>query len=215
MLKKSQSVVSSASHELNNPVTAIQGECEITLMKSRSQEEYVEALTRISVESKRLSHLIKNLLFLSRQEELLRNSLEDIDLEVLLKDVAEENERIQLFINTDDSNGYLVIANYYLMNIAIRNIIENACKYSEKEINIYLKKKDGRIILEIKDFGIGIPENEITNVFQSFYRATNTRNYHGQGIGLSLSIKILSAFGAKMEIESKVNDYTRVSVIYT
>ena len=63
-----KSFISNASHELNNPITAIQGECEITLLKERSSHEYIESLQRISMESKRISQLIKQLLFMSRQE---------------------------------------------------------------------------------------------------------------------------------------------------
>ena len=64
--KAEKSFVSHASHELNNPITAIQGECEISLLKERSTGEYIESLQRISSESKRLSSLIRHLLFLSR-----------------------------------------------------------------------------------------------------------------------------------------------------
>lgn len=67
--KAEKSFVSHASHELNNPITAIQGECEISLLKERSTGEYIEALQRISSESKRISNLIRHLLFLSRQDE--------------------------------------------------------------------------------------------------------------------------------------------------
>lgn len=61
--KSEKSFVSNASHELNNPLTAIQGECEIALLKERSTSEYMDSLERISVESKRISLLIKSLLF--------------------------------------------------------------------------------------------------------------------------------------------------------
>ena len=66
-LQSEKSFISNASHELNNPITAIQGECEITLLKERSPEEYNESLQPIAIDSKLMSQLTKQLLFLSRQ----------------------------------------------------------------------------------------------------------------------------------------------------
>lgn len=214
--KSEKSFVSSASHELNNPLTAIQGECEISLLKERSPQEYIKALNRISDESKRISLLIKSLLFLSHQdEELLKNNMEDVDLAELLIILCAENERMQ-FSNTFQKESLPVVrANLHLLKIAIRNILNNACKYSgEQPVAVRLYPKEGSTILEIEDKGIGIPEDEIQLIFQAFYRATNTREYSGHGIGLGLSLKILSIYGARMEILSKLNTYTRVLITF-
>ena len=138
--KAEKSFVSHASHELNNPITAIQGECEISLLKERSTGEYVEALQRISSESKRLSNLIRHLLFLSRQdEELLKTNIEEISLQDMLTDLTADNDRIRL--HTRESGAPATIqANSYLLKIALKNIIDNACKYSEKEVDIILSR---------------------------------------------------------------------------
>ncbi|MFR3550205.1 MAG: sensor histidine kinase, partial [Coprobacter sp.] len=69
-------------------------------------------------------------------------------------------------------------------------------------------------IIEITDHGIGIPQEEINHIFQSFYRASNAREYPGYGIGLSLSLKILSYYGGKVEISSELNKYTTFSIIF-
>ena len=214
--KSEKSFVSSASHELNNPLTAIQGECEISLLKERSPQEYIKALNRISDESKRISLLIKSLLFLSHQdEELLKNNMEEVDLAELLIILCAENERMQFSNTFQKENLPVVRANLHLLKIAIRNILNNACKYSGKQpVAVRLYPKEGNTILEIEDKGIGIPEDEIQLIFQAFYRATNTREYSGHGIGLGLSLKILSIYGARMEILSKLNTYTRVLIIF-
>ena len=90
-----------------------------------------------------------------------------------------------------------------MLKIALKNIIDNACKYSEKEVDITLNRKDQHLVLEIKDQGIGIPPEEIEHIFQSFYRGSNTHDYAGQGIGLSLTLKIVSAYNARLEISSE------------
>jgi signal transduction histidine kinase len=212
--KAEKSFVSHASHELNNPITAIQGECEISLLKERSTGEYVEALQRISSESKRLSNLIRHLLFLSRQdEELLKNNMEEIPLQDMLTDLTTGNARIRLHIQESGTQA-AVQANPYLLKIALKNIIDNACKYSEKEVDITLSRINQQVVIEIEDRGIGIPQEEIEHIFQSFYRGSNTHDYAGQGIGLSLTMKIISAYNGKLEISSEIEKGTKVRVIF-
>ena len=212
--KAEKSFVSHASHELNNPITAIQGECEISLLKERSTGEYIEALQRISSESKRISNLIRHLLFLSRQdEELIKSNMEAMSLPDMLNDLIKMNERIRLQYQ-ETGKAATVKANPYLLKIALKNIIDNACKYSEKEVDITLSQKDQHLVLEIKDQGIGIPPEEIEHIFQSFYRGSNTRDYAGQGIGLSLTLKIISAYHGKLDISSEIEKGTKVRVIF-
>ena len=212
--KAEKSFVSHASHELNNPITAIQGECEISLLKERSTGEYIESLQRISSESKRLSSLIRHLLFLSRQEEeLLKNNVEEIILSDILKELTGSNERIRLHLEATEQQA-VVKANPYLLKIALKNIIDNACKYSDKEVNVALYREQQQVILEVEDQGIGIPQEEIEHIFQSFYRGSNTRDYAGQGIGLSLTLKIISAYHAKLDISSEIEKGTKVRVIF-
>ena len=214
--RSEKSFVNSASHELNNPLTAIQGECEISLMKERSTTEYIESLQRISTESKRLSMLIKHLLFLSRQEEdILKNAREEIDLEFLLQDISIDNPRMNFSCALSEKDGCFVNANFYLLKVALKNLVDNACKYSEGVVNVSLVVDHGKTMVEITDRGIGIPADEIQHIFQSFYRASNTRDFEGQGIGLSLSMKILSVYGGKITIDSEVNKYTCVRVIFS
>ena len=212
--KAEKSFVSHASHELNNPITAIQGECEISLLKERSTGEYVEALQRISSESKRLSNLIRHLLFLSRQdEELLKTNIEEISLQDMLTDLTADNDRIRL--HTRESGAPAAVqANSYLLKIALKNIIDTACKYSEKEVDIILSRINRQVVIEIEDRGIGIPQEEIEHIFQSFYRGSNTHDYAGQGIGLSLTMKIISAYHGKLEISSEIEKGTKVRVIF-
>lgn len=212
--KAEKSFVSHASHELNNPITAIQGECEISLLKERSTGEYVEALQRISSESKRLSNLIRHLLFLSRQdEELLKTNIEEISLQDMLTDLTADNDRIRLHTRGSGAPA-AVQANSYLLKIALKNIIDNACKYSEKEVDIILSRINQQVVIEIEDRGIGIPQEEIEHIFQSFYRGSNTHDYAGQGIGLSLTMKIISAYHGKLEISSEIEKGTKIRVIF-
>ena len=210
-----KSFISNASHELNNPLTAIQGECEISLLKERSTAEYVESLQRISVESKRVVQLIKHLLFLSRQDsELLKGNRERVDLAVLLNDLCLQYPQVALKTEASEGGTACITANYHLLKVAFQNIIDNARKYSKGQVDVNIICSEKKTVVEVKDYGIGIPEDEAGHIFHSFYRASNTREYSGQGIGLSLSQKILAVYGGKITVDSRLNEYTRVTVTF-
>ena len=114
-----KSFISNASHELNNPLTAIQGECEISLLKERSAAEYIESLQRISTESKRIILLIKHLLFLSRQDkELLQNAREQIDLVVLLRDLCLQYPQVAFSTELAEGQAHIT-ANYHLLRVCL------------------------------------------------------------------------------------------------
>ena len=200
-----KSFISNASHELNNPLTAIQGECEITLMKERTPAEYQAALGRITYETKRIVQLMKNLLFLSHgDKEIQKNAREMVFLADFLRQFTDGRISFQT-----DTFAYCFEANPHLLKIAIGNLLNNACKYSgEAPVHMCLRTN----ILEITDQGIGIPAADIKRIFQPFYRAGNTREFAGQGIGLSLSIRILNSYGANVKILSKEGEGTTVRI---
>ncbi|RHJ91380.1 sensor histidine kinase [Parabacteroides bouchesdurhonensis] len=200
-----KSFISNASHELNNPLTAIQGECEISLLKERTPDEYQAALKRIASETKRIIQLMKHLLFLSHgDKEILKNATERVYLADFLFQFASN----RVCFSADDYS-LAIDANPYLLKIAISNIISNACKYSGNEI-VDMRLHDN--ILEIEDQGIGIPAEELNRIYQPFFRASNTREYAGHGIGLALSLRILNTYGAKVRITSIQDKGTKVSI---
>lgn len=200
-----KSFISNASHELNNPLTAIQGECEISLLKERTSAEYQAALGRIASETKRIILLMKNLLFLSHgDKEILKNARETVLLADFLMQFVGNRVRF-----TTDHFAFAIEANPHLLKIATGNILNNACKYSgEAPVEMQLKGS----VLTITDMGIGIPEEEIARVYQPFYRASNTREFAGHGIGLSLSMRILRSYGAEITITSEVGKGTTVEI---
>ncbi|GHV49046.1 hypothetical protein FACS1894181_06710 [Bacteroidia bacterium] len=198
--------ISNASHELNNPLTAIRGECEISLLKERTPAEYQSALHRIEKETRRITQLMKHLMFLSKGEgEILKAGTESIILaEFLITHFT--GKRVTF---SPDNFAFILNANPDLLKTALENITGNALKYSgDNIVEIRLRGS----ILEIKDQGIGIPPEEIDRVFQPFYRASNTREYTGNGIGLSLSIRILHAYGAYVTISSTLHEGTKVKI---
>lgn len=198
--------ISNASHEVNNPLTAIQGECEISLMKERTPGEYQAALRRIASETKRTILLMKHLLFLSHGEkEMLNSSTEPIRLANLLMNYAQGRVHFSM-----DNFELTIDANQQLLMMALDNIIGNACKYSPDNEPVYLDLRG--TVLEISDNGIGIPAEELKNVYQLFYRASNSREFAGNGIGLNLAIRIFNFYGAKVHIHSEEGKGTTIAI---
>lgn len=194
-----------ASHELNNPLTAIQGECEIALMKKRDAADYEDSLNRIGHEARRMSLTIKQLLYLSMaMNESDGESREMIIWKDFLKQFT-DNERVCLNVS-QGCDSCSIMANPYLLKMAVSNIVRNALKYSSDDVDITLNEKS----VVIKDKGIGIPKSDIPYITQPFYRATNTRSFQGNGIGMSLAVNILKLYGIMVKIESEENAGTTI-----
>lgn len=194
-----------ASHELNNPLTAIQGECEIALMKKRDAADYEDSLNRIEQEAQRMSQTIKQLLYLSMaMNESDGESREMIIWKDFLKQFT-DNGRIRLNVS-QGCDSCCIMANPYLLKMAVSNIVRNALKYSSDDVDITLNEKS----VVIRDKGIGIPKSDIPYITQPFYRAANTRSFQGNGIGMSLAVNILKLYGIMVKIESEENAGTTI-----
>lgn len=194
-----------ASHELNNPLTAIQGECEIALMKKRDAADYEDSLNRIEQEAQRMSQTIKQLLYLS----MAMNESDGESRELIIwKDFLNrftDNERVHLNVS-QGCDSCCIMANPYLLKMAVSNIVRNALKYSSDDVDITLNDKS----VVIRDKGIGIPKSDIPYITQPFYRAANTRSFQGNGIGMSLAVNILKLYGIVVKIESEENAGTTI-----
>jgi len=217
--------ISNASHELKNPLTAILGETEIALSKKRSSEEYIITLNKIAAEAERLDLLTRNLLNLAQADfEISELNHEKIRVDELLWEIkdyfdkTENKNRLVFHIsNLPDDPEYLSIYGINnLLKTAIINLIDNACKFSGIQlVDIMLKEDNGYILLTISDKGIGIPENELNNLFQPFFRATNAFSYKGSGIGLSLADKIIKLHGGNIVFSTTTGKGTKVEIRFT
>ncbi|MBR6111015.1 MAG: HAMP domain-containing histidine kinase [Paludibacteraceae bacterium] len=197
--------VNNASHEINNPLTAIQGECEVALIKTRTVDEYKQSLQKISLEAERVISIMKNLLLFShtRSEHFDPDSLNEVNVGNFMQSFADDKTNIEVV------NNFSIKIKEDLLRIAIRNIISNAHKYSKHE-PVKVSVNNRKII--INDNGIGIPKDELKNITQPFYRASNTSDAKGAGIGLALSREILSRFNVDISFVSELGRGTSVVV---
>jgi len=109
----------------------------------------------------------------------------------------------------DNENELLVYGNYGMLVIALRNLLDNACKFSQSDVIIDIKMFKEFVEVNIVDRGIGIPKEDLDKIFQPFNRASNVKFIGGFGIGLSLVAKILDLHKTVSRVYSTLGEGTR------
>ena len=214
--------VANVSHELKTPLTTIKSYTETLLCGQVDDKETAnQFLGIIDTEADRMNRLVKELLQLSRLEYKQEKwNKKESNLISLVKSVvtkveltAKNNNQHLNFI-FDDSLKLMAIIDRDGIEQVLLNVLSNAIKYTQQggRIDIDAQKvgKDAHII--IADNGIGIPENELSRVFERFFRVDKARSraMGGTGLGLSISKQIIEEHGGSIEIESKEGKGTKV-----
>ncbi len=216
--------ISNASHELGTPLTAIIGEADVALVKERTPNDYKEALKVILTEAERLERITKSLLFLAQTGfDGIKQKFDKVRTDQLLWDVKETIERlnpkskvhINLSLMPENPDQLKIKGNEQLLHLALTNIVSNGCKYSNNQpVQISIGISDRNVIIVVKDTGIGIPENELKYIYDPFFRASNSKDYEGYGIGLPLTRNIVRMHKGELLVSSKLNQGTTVQVIF-
>ncbi|MDB5130732.1 MAG: cusS [Mucilaginibacter sp.] len=217
-----QTFVINASHELRTPITTIIGEIEITLNKLRANGEYEQVLRSVLSDAERLNETITSLLELAQVDmNYTQPALKPVAIDELiweLNDYWAEKAGKNLFnVNIqhlpEDHEKLQIHANKSLLTIAFNNIIGNAFKFSKnKRVQCDLYADEKSIIIKITDMGIGIMPEELTNVFDSFFRGKNVKDFQGNGIGLYVTAKIIHLFNGTISINSIPREGTDVTI---
>jgi signal transduction histidine kinase len=216
--------ISNASHELSTPLTSIIGEAEVTLSKERPSQEYQESLQNILKEANRLENITRSLLLLAQTGfDGKKQKLERMRADQLLWDVKETidkinpNNRVQINLSLmpEAPEKLKIMGNAQLLHLALVNVVSNACKYSNNRIvTMAIGTSDERVIISIKDQGIGIPQEEIKHIYDPFFRASNTKSYEGYGIGLPLARNIVRMHQGELLVRSELNIGTIVQLSF-
>ncbi|WP_197496164.1 sensor histidine kinase [Maribacter hydrothermalis] len=214
--------INNASHELRNPLTAILGQTEIALYKKRDDLEYKSILKNIEREASRLDFLVNGLLKLAQTDFESKGFLiEPIRLDEMILnikknlDVAIINNKIELDFEgmPDNEAAITVMGSESLLKVALGNILENACKFSNnRKVSVKITSDTNTVMLNIKDSGIGIPEDELKNIFEPFFRASNVRDIKGFGFGLPLAYRIIKMHSGEIRYVSQIDLGTLVKI---
>jgi signal transduction histidine kinase len=221
-LAMQRNFVANASHELRTPLTAIQGQLEVVLLKSRSEQEYRDKIQSVLDDIRNLTGIANRLLMLAQADsEYAARLFKPIPLVDVLwqcqADIQKRQPKAVIHITLDDdltqAEDLQVPGNEQLLGTVFTNLIENAIKFSHrKEVFVDLKGNGHSILVAVRDEGIGIPEAEMEQVFQPFFRSSNAQQINGHGIGLSLVERILRLHNGKIKVQSKEGRGTTFTV---
>ncbi len=197
--------VSDAAHELHSPLTALQTDLELSVTE-QDETRRNELIERAQQQTIRLRELADNLLDLSRVEAAgAQPSYVKLNLNDLLCDIGEpyasQADQAGLTLSLDVPQDPIEIrGDTAQIRRAIGNLIDNAIKFTPEggTITIGLRKIAGAIELCIQDTGIGIPEEDLPQLFSRFHRARNVANYPGNGLGLAIVKAIVEAHGGSV-----------------
>ncbi len=212
--------MSIASHELRTPLTTLLGYSELLLTRRLTKSQQKEFLGFINEESMRLRKIVDDLLDISRIESqkdfgFVRKPVQLAEL--LLKNTrfyagAESGWRI---VTEIEDNLPLVNADGEKIGQVIKNLVDNAIKYSEGgDIVCRAFLRLDMVWISVQDQGIGISEKDLPQIFDKFFRVEQEQTAHisGTGLGLSIARYIVESHNGKIDVESQVGKGTRVSV---
>jgi len=222
-LLREKQFTADASHELRTPLSVIQGTLEVLVRKPRTQEQYVSKISDVMKETKRMSNLIDQLLFLARHENTsMKIFMQPIDIKALCEDMKSRyadvltSKNLELQRNIDEN--IVVKAEPSMLAIILDNLFSNAIKYSMSggTITFSVCYVDKNIAIELSNTGLGIKEDQLKNIFNRFFRTEESRNSFSSGIGLGLSIvkKLTKLQNISISVKSTPEISTTFTLIF-
>lgn len=202
-----------ASHELRTPVSVMRASAEIALRKSRSEEEYRQALAQILQESERMSQLIEQLLILARSDAgsavlpMVPTNMAQ-PLQVASEQASRLAREKQLAFSLRlPENPLWVQGDSSSLERLFLVLLDNAVKYTPDggRVEVQLYAKDGFAVASIRDTGIGVSSEDLPHIFERFYRAdrARTRDFGGSGLGLAIGTWIAQVHGGEIRVQSE------------
>lgn len=201
--------VSDASHELKTPISIIKSYAQLLERRGTENPSIVkESLDAINSEAERMQKLVEQMLALAKNKDV--SNVENINITNLLE------ETIAIFkgaygreINFyPASKGYEIQGNQDQLKQVFYILIDNALKYSDKNVDVTVEIKDDNLVIFVRDYGQGIPDEEKDRLFERFYRMDKARNRNtgGTGLGLAIAKTITTSHGGSLSVESVLGE---------
>jgi PAS domain S-box-containing protein len=213
-----------ASHQFRTPLTVIYSNTELLDLKTCNLEKETALLiqpitTRIKKEVERMTDLMNNILvFAKYKSQKTKKELKQIDLDAFIYEIKEtyfsnNSDERKLQLTTKGEKRSIYSDELLLIQILI-NLIDNAFKYSTGKASpsLQISYLQNGIEMELIDYGVGVPEHEVKQLFTSFFRATNTVTIQGSGLGLSIVKEFTSLLNGTIELKTKENIGTTIKL---
>ncbi|HZD55800.1 MAG TPA: ATP-binding protein [Anaerolineales bacterium] len=207
--------VSTVSHDLRSPLTLIRGYATMLQMVGELNEQQTGHVRKIIAGVESMSHLVSNLLDLSRIEAGVGLQLDTLPVQDIVERVVTASQmqvaqkRIQLDVEISKNINPLIEADQALLQQALHNLVENAIKYTEVggKVSIQVRVQGDQMVFEIHDTGIGIAPADQQRLFEKFYRAITQRGVNaerGSGLGLAIVRSIAERHGGRVWLRSQL-----------
>jgi PAS domain S-box-containing protein len=222
--------ISTASHEMRTPVASIEGYLGLALNPNTAtiDDKARDFIMKAHEAAQHLGRLFQDLLDVSKSEDgRMNNQPKVVDMSILTQTIVQglvpkaQEKGLQLVFKPMEANGVKKIAPVYFVNQdndhireVLDNLIENGIKYTPKgEVEVDIDGTDDKVVVSIKDTGLGIPPEDIPHLFQKFYRVDNIdrQSIGGTGLGLFLCRRLAEAMGGRLWVESV---YTKGSTFF-
>ncbi|MCB9034123.1 MAG: tetratricopeptide repeat protein [Chitinophagales bacterium] len=213
--------IASISHEIRTPINIILGASDL-LSQSNPSEQQQPYINVLQNSGKKLSSLINDILDISKIEAGKFEIINDkIHLDKLLDNIknafiaVHQNKAVQLKFKINDDVPLVIQGDENRLEQVITNLISNSLKFTIKgNITTTIKQKNEQLIIQIKDTGIGIPKNNLNNIFDHYEQVKNKeqRKYKGTGLGLSIVKKLVELMHGNIQVKSKVDVGTTFTI---
>ena len=213
--KAKSGFLANMSHEIRTPLNAILGFVEL-LKEQEKDETKIKYLTTVDKSSQSLLEIINDILDFSKIESgktdiesIDFNSFEEFETIAELFNAVCKEKEIIFNVSIDKQIPKFLNSDIQKLKQVILNLLSNAIKFTSKgkKVELKVEYKDKKLLISVKDEGIGIAEDKQRSIFEAFTQAdsSTTRKYGGTGLGLSISVAFIKLLGGKLQLESKKN----------
>ena len=210
--KRKDDFISMASHELKTPITTIKGYTQLMKrdLEKQGLTEHVASLAKVETQIDKLSKLVSDLFDVSKiHAGQLDYAEESIDIDAFVRDIVETLQQISEThtLSIHGASHQTVIGDSARLEQVFVNLVNNAIKYSPEAdtVDIHISTAEDTVIVSVQDYGIGIPREHLSKIFDRFYRAhdnDNSKAFSGLGMGLYISYEIVKRHGGDITVES-------------